>query len=102
MVYISMRTKDWVDCASQKRLKLGQTETFGEEVYQKKAQDSSILCQSICEIFMAAPKKHFKKQLDHFLCAIPDEPLLPGYVSFKRADSNSVTDMVKHWTFQVE
>ena len=47
-------------------------------------------------------KDHFKKQLDHFLQAVPDEPLLQNYLPFRRADSNSLTDMVKHWTFQVE
>ena len=45
-------------------------------------------------------KDHFKKQLDHFLCTVPDEPLLQGYLPFRRADSNSLSVMVKHPNFQ--
>ena len=36
----------------------------------------------------------FKKKLDEFLAAIPDEPQSPGYTSSRRADTNSLVDMV--------
>ena len=42
------------------------------------------------------PKETFKKQLDHFLSSLPDEPLLPNYFHLRRADSNSVKEMVNH------
>ena len=35
----------------------------------------------------------FKKALDKWLMDIPDEPLVPGYTSQKRAESNSVRHM---------
>ena len=41
-------------------------------------------------------KEVFKKQLDHFLSTLPDEPLLPNYFHLRRADSNSVKEMVHH------
>ena len=36
----------------------------------------------------------FKKMLDKYLSSIPDEPLLPSYVKFRRADTNSIVDMI--------
>ena len=36
----------------------------------------------------------FKGELDSFLKKIPDEPLIPGYVEYRRGDSNSILDMV--------
>ena len=57
------------------------------------------------ELFNALPKhlrnitncdlNHFKRQLDGWLSLVPDEPLVPGYTSYRRADSNSITDMAK-------
>ena len=41
-------------------------------------------------------KNLFKSKLDHFLKTLPDEPLLPNYFQFRRADSNSILEMVKH------
>ena len=38
----------------------------------------------------------FKRALDRFLSNVPDEPLIPGYTAMRRADSNSLVDMVKH------
>ena len=38
----------------------------------------------------------FKRALDRFLSTIPDEPLIPGYTVMRRADSNSIVDMVQH------
>ena len=38
----------------------------------------------------------FKRQLDRFLSTLPDEPLLPNYYPYRRADSNSVKEMVNH------
>ena len=40
-------------------------------------------------------KDYFKKNLDQFLSHIPDEPLVQNYVTMRRADSNSLVDMVK-------
>ena len=37
----------------------------------------------------------FKEQLDQFLKSVPDEPLIPGYVAFRRADTNGLINMVK-------
>ena len=36
----------------------------------------------------------FKRALDRFLTNIPDEPLIPGYTAMRRADSNSLVDMI--------
>ncbi|MEO0405595.1 MAG: hypothetical protein AAF193_12050 [Bacteroidota bacterium] len=41
-------------------------------------------------------KETFKHHLDQFLNTLPDEPLLPNYLNFRRADSNSVSVMVNH------
>jgi len=38
----------------------------------------------------------FKRRLDSFLMTVPDEPQLPGYTAFRRAESNSLLDMVLH------
>ena len=40
-------------------------------------------------------KETFKSALDKYLCTIPDEPHIQGYVQMRRADSNSLLDMVK-------
>ena len=37
----------------------------------------------------------FKYALDRFLLSVPDEPQIPGYTAVRRADSNSLLDMVK-------
>ena len=47
-------------------------------------------------------KNSFKRRLDQFLQNIPHEPLLPAYLPFRRADSNSLVEMVRHWTLRVE
>ena len=36
----------------------------------------------------------FKRALDSFLAGVPDEPLIPGYTAMRRADSNSLIDMI--------
>ena len=36
---------------------------------------------------------HFKHHLDKFLVTVPDEPLIPGYTAYRRADSNSLVHM---------
>ena len=36
----------------------------------------------------------FKRKLDKFFSDIPDEPLLKNYVKFRRANSNSIIDMM--------
>ena len=40
-------------------------------------------------------KDAFKNCLDNFLRTVPDEPQIAGYTPFKRAESNSIIDMVK-------
>ena len=40
------------------------------------------------------PVESFKRALDRFLTDIPDEPQIPGYTSMRRADSNSLVDMI--------
>ena len=47
-------------------------------------------------------KNSFKKQLDQFLQDVPDQPLLPAYLPYRMADSNSLVEMVKHRTPRVE
>ena len=37
----------------------------------------------------------FKNKLDSFLIQVPDEPQINGYTANRRADSNSIIDMVK-------
>ena len=44
----------------------------------------------------------FKAALDRFLKCIPDEPQIPGYTAHRRADSNSLLDMIPHARQQVE
>ena len=44
-------------------------------------------------------KTSFKRQLDHYLNSLPDEPLLPNYFPLRRADSNSI--MVHHRISQI-
>ena len=39
-------------------------------------------------------KDKFKNCLDKFLHAVPDEPQITGYTLFKRAESNSIIDMI--------
>ena len=46
-------------------------------------------------------KDTFKKELDHFLQSLPDEPLLPNLYHLRRADSNKITEMIKHRTQRV-
>ena len=41
------------------------------------------------------PLDLFKRKLDEFLKTVPDEPLVSGYTSFRRADSNSLIHMVQ-------
>ena len=36
----------------------------------------------------------FKSQLDDFLKSVPDEPQIPGMTRYRRADSNSIVDMM--------
>ena len=38
--------------------------------------------------------KAFKRTLDRYLATVPDEPLIPGYTAMRRADSNSLLDMI--------
>ena len=38
-------------------------------------------------------KESFKTELDRYLKSIPDEPQIPGYVVYRRADTNSILDM---------
>ena len=37
----------------------------------------------------------FKKKLDEFLASVPDEPQCPGYTDLRKAESNSLLDMVQ-------
>ena len=37
----------------------------------------------------------FKKMLDSYLATVPDEPQIQGYTLLRRADSNSLLDMVR-------
>jgi hypothetical protein len=39
------------------------------------------------------PLDRFKKELDKYLCTVPDEPQIPGYTMYRRADTNSLVHM---------
>ena len=38
--------------------------------------------------------ENFKKLLDRFLAGIPDKLLIPGFTAMRRADSNSILEMI--------
>ena len=38
----------------------------------------------------------FKTALDRYLRLVPDEPQIPGYTAQRRAESNSLLDMIPH------
>jgi hypothetical protein len=40
-------------------------------------------------------KDKFKSKLDKYLEIVPDQPLIPGYVQYRQAESNSIPDMNK-------
>jgi len=40
--------------------------------------------------------EQFKRALDNFLSRVPDQPQISGYTSARIAESNSLTDMVRH------
>ena len=48
------------------------------------------------------PVDTFKKELDKFLSTVPDEPQIPGYTQYRRAESNSLLCMARFgtWTKQ--
>jgi len=41
------------------------------------------------------PVDHMKRQLDKFLATVPDEPQIHGYTAQRRADTNSLLDMIR-------
>ena len=41
------------------------------------------------------PLVNFKQRLDKYLKTVPDEPLVVGYTMYRRAESNSLTEMVQ-------
>ena len=43
---------------------------------------------------MDCEKSVFKKKLDNFLKTVPDKPQINGYTASRRADTNSLLDMV--------
>ena len=43
----------------------------------------------------SCPLKTFKRELDRFLKTVPDEPRIRGYTQYCRAESNSLTHMVR-------
>ena len=46
------------------------------------------------------PIDHFKHRLDSYLKTLPDEPLVAGYTMYRRAETNSLTDMTRFATAQ--
>ena len=48
----------------------------------------------------------FKRILDKYLVGVPDEPQIPGYTSFRRAQTNSLLDMAQfgpaHYSSRVD
>ena len=55
----------------------------------------NIMPKEIRNLFDCSLDK-FKHKLDSFLQTVPDEPLVPGYTAFRRAESNSLIYMAKH------
>ena len=57
------------------------------------------------KLFNSMPKKvrnisgctidFFKQRLDSYLKTVPDEPLVTGYTIYRRAESNSLTEMTR-------
>ena len=45
------------------------------------------------------PVDKFKKALDKFLSTVPDEPQIPGYTMYRRADTNSLVNMANFGTW---
>ena len=76
----------------------------------KKSSYTSIIASTLpvygARLFNAMPKElrnltgcskeKFKSELDKILLTIPDEPQIRGYTAYRRADSNSVLDMIVH------
>ena len=52
-------------------------------------RDSPVTGVQTCALPISKNLQSFKKQLDHFLMKIPDNPPTPGY---SRANTNSLTD----------
>ena len=52
------------------------------------------LTKSIIEMTFCNVQK-FKSKLDEFIRKIPDEPQIPGYTNCRRANTNSLIDMVE-------
>ena len=75
-------------------------ETFGETVSEEGPRLFNTLPRYLRDLTHCS-KEVFKKQLDHFLATLPDEPLLPNYYHLRRADSNSVKEMINHQTQRV-
>ena len=72
-------------------------------IYLQNIRQSSLSIHG-SKLFNALPKylrdttgcsvDKFKKRLDWYLKHVPDEPLIPGYTAYRRADSNSLLDMI--------
>ena len=69
----------------------------------KSAREASFVTNGI-RLFNVLPKEirnitavsteSFKGKLDKFLASVPDEPILPEYSKYRRANSNSLIDMI--------
>lgn len=82
---------------SLKPVKLGHKNIWKGSLSEEGPKLFNILPKSLRNTSKCA-KDIFKRKLDNFLQTVPDEPLLPNYFPFRRADSNSIIEMVKHRT----
>ena len=71
----------------------GHQKTLGSSFSVRSAQIFNSLPKELRDM-LDCSKDEFKNCLDNFLRMVPDEPQITGYTSFKRAESNSIIDMV--------
>ena len=72
---------------------------------QRQFRDCDIQVSPLLDPDCSMPKKvrnisgctidFFKQRLDSYLKTVPDEPLVAGYTMYRRAESNSLTEMTR-------
>ena len=84
-----------------------QERTPERELQRERAHRSEqMLLTTICQPdYISYQIIMFKSYLDRFLKLLLDEPLIPGYIAMRRADSNSLLDLqvsIKNILFEVK
>ena len=70
-----------------KRLREASLTVKGQRLFNSLPQDIRNITGSTVEVF--------KRALDQYLHGIPDEPQIQGYTALRRADTNSLIDMIR-------